>query len=249
MTVEAVAAAKRAGRYPAHRAGAGGRRRLLWRHRAVVPCQSGSAHCLSPGGRGHHGVHRGAAKGAKRSGHDALRAAGARRPVVRAGTPVAPVRKWMRFATAFNWCEWTLPVLACLVMVPLSLAIGAGLDEKAASLVLVGCLGLYGTLAALVPGAQGAGPVQFSRRPDGVAWSMSEPWRRSWGRIFLATYLAMNFVSPYISSGNIRGAASGAWQSRRGCPGAWRPGDDNAQLLGGRPLPAVGHLPAADDMG
>lgn len=35
-------------------------------------------------------------------------------------------------------------MLACLVMVPLSLAIGAGLDENAASLVLVGCLGLYG---------------------------------------------------------------------------------------------------------
>ena len=51
---------------------------------------------------------------------------------------------WMRFATAFNWCEWTLPALACLVMVPLSVAVGAGLDEKAASLVLVGCLGLYG---------------------------------------------------------------------------------------------------------
>ncbi len=52
--------------------------------------------------------------------------------------------KWMRFATAFNWCEWTLPALACLVMAPLSLAIGAGLDANAASLVLVGCLGLYG---------------------------------------------------------------------------------------------------------
>lgn len=52
--------------------------------------------------------------------------------------------RWIQFATAFNWCEWTLPVLACLVMVPLSLAIGAGLDENAASLVLVSCLGLYG---------------------------------------------------------------------------------------------------------
>jgi len=51
---------------------------------------------------------------------------------------------WMRFATAFNWCEWILPVLACLVMVPLSVAIGAGLDETTASLVLVVCLGCYG---------------------------------------------------------------------------------------------------------
>ena len=51
---------------------------------------------------------------------------------------------WMRFATAFNWCEWILPILACLVMVPFSVAIGAGLDETTASLVLVVCLGCYG---------------------------------------------------------------------------------------------------------
>ena len=51
---------------------------------------------------------------------------------------------WARFATAFNWCEWILPVLACLVMVPLSIAISAGMSEATASLVLVGCLGLYG---------------------------------------------------------------------------------------------------------
>jgi hypothetical protein len=51
---------------------------------------------------------------------------------------------WARFATAFNWCEWILPVLACLIMVPLSVAIGAGMSETAASLLLVSCLGTYG---------------------------------------------------------------------------------------------------------
>jgi hypothetical protein len=51
---------------------------------------------------------------------------------------------WARFATAFNWCEWILPVLACLVMVPLSLAISAGMSEATASVVLVCCLGVYG---------------------------------------------------------------------------------------------------------
>jgi hypothetical protein len=51
---------------------------------------------------------------------------------------------WARFATAFNWCEWILPVLACLLMVPLSLAIGLGMSENAAGGVLLGCLGLYG---------------------------------------------------------------------------------------------------------
>ena len=29
---------------------------------------------------------------------------------------------WLRFATAFNWCEWILPIVACLIMVPLSVA-------------------------------------------------------------------------------------------------------------------------------
>lgn len=52
--------------------------------------------------------------------------------------------RWARFATAFNWCEWILPVLAFLVMIPLSLAMRVGLDQRAASVILVGCLGLYG---------------------------------------------------------------------------------------------------------
>ena len=51
---------------------------------------------------------------------------------------------WARFATAFNWCEWILPLLACLIMVPLSVAISMGLSEAAASLILLGCLGFYG---------------------------------------------------------------------------------------------------------
>jgi len=54
------------------------------------------------------------------------------------------VDAWTRFATAFNWCEWILPVLACFIMVPLSVASSAGLSETTASLVLVGCLGVYG---------------------------------------------------------------------------------------------------------
>lgn len=51
---------------------------------------------------------------------------------------------WARFATAFNWCEWILPILACLILVPLSVAITFGLAENAASLILLGCLGSYG---------------------------------------------------------------------------------------------------------
>ncbi len=52
--------------------------------------------------------------------------------------------RWGQFATAFNWCEWILPVVACLMMVPLSVAISSGLSEKAAGYLLVVCLSLYG---------------------------------------------------------------------------------------------------------
>lgn len=51
---------------------------------------------------------------------------------------------WMRFATAFNWCEWILPLVACLAMVPLTLAMSAGLDQDTASKALVIGLGCYG---------------------------------------------------------------------------------------------------------
>jgi hypothetical protein len=51
---------------------------------------------------------------------------------------------WVRFATAFNWCEWILPVLACLILVPLAVAISAGMDEAMAKLLLLSCLGFYG---------------------------------------------------------------------------------------------------------
>ena len=51
---------------------------------------------------------------------------------------------WVRFATAFNWCEWILPILACLILVPLSVAITLGMTEDVASLILLGSLGSYG---------------------------------------------------------------------------------------------------------
>jgi hypothetical protein len=51
---------------------------------------------------------------------------------------------WLRFATAFNWCEWILPVVAGVAMLPLSLAVAAGMDEATASLMLSGILAGYG---------------------------------------------------------------------------------------------------------
>ncbi len=52
--------------------------------------------------------------------------------------------RWLRFVTAFNWCEWILPLIGCLIMIPISVAISAGLDAHVASLILLACLGLYG---------------------------------------------------------------------------------------------------------
>jgi hypothetical protein len=51
---------------------------------------------------------------------------------------------WMRFATAFNWCEWILAALTYLAMLPLGLAVSAGVDQATAFRVVVICLGAYG---------------------------------------------------------------------------------------------------------
>jgi hypothetical protein len=51
---------------------------------------------------------------------------------------------WLRFATAFNWCEWILPIAGCAMMIPISIAISAGLDAHVAGVILLGCLGFYG---------------------------------------------------------------------------------------------------------
>ncbi|MBS0638976.1 MAG: hypothetical protein U1E70_10825 [Acetobacteraceae bacterium] len=51
---------------------------------------------------------------------------------------------WFRYATAFNWCEWLLPIVAVLAMMPLSIAIGAGMRQTVAAGLFIICLGLYG---------------------------------------------------------------------------------------------------------
>jgi len=51
---------------------------------------------------------------------------------------------WYRFATAFNWCEWILPLFAVLAMLPMSVAINAGVTPDAASLLFILVLCTYG---------------------------------------------------------------------------------------------------------
>ena len=52
--------------------------------------------------------------------------------------------RWLRFATAFNWCQWLLPLLASVLLVTLGALLRAGLPEHAATAVLVMGVGGYG---------------------------------------------------------------------------------------------------------
>jgi hypothetical protein len=51
---------------------------------------------------------------------------------------------WLRFATAFNWCQWLLPLLASVLLVMAGGLVNAGLSQNAATGLLVLCLGAYG---------------------------------------------------------------------------------------------------------
>lgn len=52
--------------------------------------------------------------------------------------------EWLRYATAFNWCQWAIPVLAFGLLMGLQIATGAGLSDAAAANLLVLALGAYG---------------------------------------------------------------------------------------------------------
>jgi hypothetical protein len=52
--------------------------------------------------------------------------------------------RWLRFATAFNWCQWLLPLLAAGLLVVAGALVDAGLSQPAATRLLVACLGAYG---------------------------------------------------------------------------------------------------------
>lgn len=50
---------------------------------------------------------------------------------------------WLRFATAFNWCQWLLPMLAGALLLVLGKLLHAGLSDNAATGALVLGLGGY----------------------------------------------------------------------------------------------------------
>jgi hypothetical protein len=46
---------------------------------------------------------------------------------------------WLRFATAFNWCQWAIPVLGSLLILALAVMVAMGLPRQAAgALTLLG---------------------------------------------------------------------------------------------------------------
>jgi hypothetical protein len=50
---------------------------------------------------------------------------------------------WLRFATAFNWCQWILPVAMSLLLLALGMAMAVGLSQRTASMIVVLALGCY----------------------------------------------------------------------------------------------------------
>ena len=48
--------------------------------------------------------------------------------------------QWLRYATAFNWCVWALPMAWMALLVTFSIA---GLDETVAQTAMQGALGFY----------------------------------------------------------------------------------------------------------
>jgi hypothetical protein len=51
---------------------------------------------------------------------------------------------WLRFATAFNWCQWLLPLLACALLIVLAGLVHIGLSQHAATGILLLVMGAYG---------------------------------------------------------------------------------------------------------
>lgn len=52
--------------------------------------------------------------------------------------------QWLRFATAFNWCQWALPLAAMALLIVLQMALRVGLPEDAADATFILGLASYG---------------------------------------------------------------------------------------------------------
>ena len=51
--------------------------------------------------------------------------------------------EWLRYATAFNWCQWLMPIVLTLVLMLFGMGLQLGLPERAAGVGALGVLALY----------------------------------------------------------------------------------------------------------
>lgn len=51
---------------------------------------------------------------------------------------------WLRYAVAFNWCQWAVPVAALLVLLAMGMLLGAGLPSPVAVPLAMAALAGYG---------------------------------------------------------------------------------------------------------
>ena len=51
---------------------------------------------------------------------------------------------WLRFATAFNWCQLILPLLGIFLLVAVGILRTAGLPERTGTVLFIFSLGIYG---------------------------------------------------------------------------------------------------------
>lgn len=51
---------------------------------------------------------------------------------------------WLRFATAFNWCQWAIPVVGGMLFVGLGMLMAVGLPQQVASVLAILGLASYG---------------------------------------------------------------------------------------------------------
>jgi hypothetical protein len=51
---------------------------------------------------------------------------------------------WSRYATAFNWSQWALPIIGSILLVALGMAMAAGMTQRTASELFFLGLGGYG---------------------------------------------------------------------------------------------------------
>ena len=51
--------------------------------------------------------------------------------------------QWLLFSTAYNWCNWALPVVAVLLMIVFGTLIGAGLPDTVAAKGVLAGVGIY----------------------------------------------------------------------------------------------------------